>query len=188
MLSFSLFLFLRILQFSQKTLCHSRNAQVEMIKSMIVELHSVVYFQSACILHAGIYSHYHGLLVQLNRTEPVLMLVIFFLLWQFSCEKGQLLKSRLVLQSSLKKTSNTKRSFFLIFFRDRWSEDLASQPHLSSPEHSDKELEDREEELENEEDREEHIYHTLDRQEDCSIIEPVYALPLKVRLRGTCQS
>uniref|UniRef100_A0A671TK42 Centrosomal protein 89 n=1 Tax=Sparus aurata TaxID=8175 RepID=A0A671TK42_SPAAU len=74
-----------------------------------------------------------------------------------------------------------------LYTRDRWSEDLASQPHLSSPEHSDKELEDREEELENEEDREEHIYHTLDRQEDCSIIEPVYALPLKVRLRGTSQ-
>ncbi|KAM8762141.1 centrosomal protein of 89 kDa isoform 2-T2 [Acanthopagrus schlegelii] len=66
-----------------------------------------------------------------------------------------------------------------LYTRDRWSEDLASRPHLSSPEHSDKELEDREEESENEEDREEHIYHTLDRQEDCSIIEPVYALPLK---------
>ncbi|XP_073320959.1 centrosomal protein of 89 kDa [Pagrus major] len=68
-----------------------------------------------------------------------------------------------------------------LYSRDRWSEDLASRPHLSSPEHSDKELEDRDEESENEEDREEHIYHTLDRQEDCSIIEPVYALPLKVR-------
>ncbi|XP_036952214.1 centrosomal protein of 89 kDa isoform X1 [Acanthopagrus latus] len=66
-----------------------------------------------------------------------------------------------------------------LYTRDRWSEDLASRPHLSSPEHSDKELEDREEESENEEDREEHIYHTLDRQEDCSTIEPVYALPLK---------
>uniref|UniRef100_UPI0037E7A0F6 centrosomal protein of 89 kDa n=1 Tax=Semicossyphus pulcher TaxID=241346 RepID=UPI0037E7A0F6 len=66
-----------------------------------------------------------------------------------------------------------------LYTRDRWSEDLASRPRLSSPEHSEEELEDKEEEVEEEEDREEHVYQTLDRQENCSITEPVYALPLK---------
>ncbi|XP_044055591.1 centrosomal protein of 89 kDa isoform X3 [Siniperca chuatsi] len=66
-----------------------------------------------------------------------------------------------------------------LYTRDRWSEDLASRPRLSSPDHSEEELEDKEKEVENEEDREEHVYQTLDRQENCSITEPVYALPLK---------
>ncbi|KAM9366162.1 centrosomal protein of 89 kDa [Symphorus nematophorus] len=66
-----------------------------------------------------------------------------------------------------------------LYTRDRWSEDLASRPRLSSPEHSEGELEDEEEEVENEEDKEEHVYQSLDRREDCSITEPVYALPLK---------
>lgn len=69
--------------------------------------------------------------------------------------------------------------YFLTVLRDRWSEDLASHPHLSSPDHSEEELEDKEEEVENEEDREEHVYQTLDRQENWSVTEPVYALPLK---------
>ncbi|XP_035538101.1 centrosomal protein of 89 kDa [Morone saxatilis] len=66
-----------------------------------------------------------------------------------------------------------------LYTRDRWSEDLASRPRLSSPEHSEEESEDREEEVENEEDGEEHVYQSLDRRENCSITEPVYALPLK---------
>lgn len=68
---------------------------------------------------------------------------------------------------------------FLIFLRDRWSEDLASQPHLSSPDHSEEELEIKEE-VENEQDKEEHIYHSLDRQENWSVPEPVYSLPIKL--------
>ncbi|XP_049458276.1 centrosomal protein of 89 kDa isoform X1 [Epinephelus fuscoguttatus] len=66
-----------------------------------------------------------------------------------------------------------------LFNRDRWSEDLASAPHLHSPDHSEEELEDQEDEVESEEDKEEHVYQTLDRREDCSIREPVYSLPLK---------
>lgn len=76
--------------------------------------------------------------------------------------------------------------YFLTFLRDRWSEDLACRPRLSSPEHSEEELEDKEHELENEEDREEHVYQTLDRQENCSIAEPVYAMPLKPKVRFYC--
>ncbi|GLD55590.1 centrosomal protein of 89 kDa isoform X3 [Lates japonicus] len=70
-----------------------------------------------------------------------------------------------------------------LYTRDRWSEDLASRPRLSSPDHSEEELEDKEEEVENEEDREDHIYQTLDRRDSCSIIEPVYALPIKPKTR-----
>ncbi|XP_039994276.1 centrosomal protein of 89 kDa isoform X3 [Xiphias gladius] len=76
-----------------------------------------------------------------------------------------------------------------LYTRDRWSEDLASQPRLSSPDHSEEELEDKEEEVENEEDREDHIYQTLDRGETgetgetCSVTDPVYALPLKPKTR-----
>uniref|UniRef100_A0A8C4GUZ3 Centrosomal protein 89 n=1 Tax=Dicentrarchus labrax TaxID=13489 RepID=A0A8C4GUZ3_DICLA len=70
-----------------------------------------------------------------------------------------------------------------LYTRDRWSEDLASRPRLSSPDHSE-ESEDREEEVENEEDGEEHVYQSLDRREDCSITEPVYALPLKPKVRS----
>ncbi|XP_070765579.1 centrosomal protein of 89 kDa [Enoplosus armatus] len=68
-----------------------------------------------------------------------------------------------------------------LYTRDRWSEDLVSRPRLSSPDHSEEELEDKEEEGENEEDREEHVYQTLDQQENSSIPEPVYALPLKLK-------
>lgn len=75
------------------------------------------------------------------------------------------------------------RYYFLSFLRDRWSEDLACRPRLSSPDHSEEELEDKEEEVVNEEDREEHVYQTLDRRENCSITEPVYALPLKLKVR-----
>ncbi|XP_051235570.1 centrosomal protein of 89 kDa isoform X3 [Dicentrarchus labrax] len=71
-----------------------------------------------------------------------------------------------------------------LYTRDRWSEDLASRPRLSSPDHSE-ESEDREEEVENEEDGEEHVYQSLDRREDCSITEPVYALPLKPKTSAT---
>lgn len=65
---------------------------------------------------------------------------------------------------------------------------MASQPRLSSPDHSEEELEDKEEEVENEEDREDHIYQTLDRGETgetgetCSVTDPVYALPLKPKV------
>ncbi|XP_044222813.1 centrosomal protein of 89 kDa [Thunnus albacares] len=69
-----------------------------------------------------------------------------------------------------------------LYTRDRWSEDLADRPRLSSPDHSEGELEDKEEEEEeNEESREEHVYQSLDRQENCSVTEPVYALPLKLQ-------
>lgn len=71
----------------------------------------------------------------------------------------------------------------LTFFRDRWSEDLASRPRLSSPDHSEEELEDKEEEVENEEDREEHVYQTLNRGRTCSATEPVYAVPIKHKVR-----
>ncbi|XP_029904034.1 centrosomal protein of 89 kDa isoform X2 [Myripristis murdjan] len=66
--------------------------------------------------------------------------------------------------------------------RDRWSEDLASQPHLFSTDQSEEELQDKdEEEVEDneEEEGEEHVYQTLDRRQECTIIEPIYALPLK---------
>ncbi|XP_023285370.1 centrosomal protein of 89 kDa-like [Seriola lalandi dorsalis] len=69
-----------------------------------------------------------------------------------------------------------------LYNRDRWSENLASRPRLSSPDHSE-ELEDKEEELENEEEREDHIYQTLDRGETCSITDPVYALPVKAKTK-----
>ena len=70
------------------------------------------------------------------------------------------------------------------------SEDLADRPRLSSPDHSEGELEDKEEEEEeeeedeeeNEEAREEHIYQSLDRQDNCPVTEPVYALPLKLKV------
>ncbi|XP_047187541.1 centrosomal protein of 89 kDa isoform X2 [Scophthalmus maximus] len=75
--------------------------------------------------------------------------------------------------------------------RDRWSDDLAGRPHLPSPDHSDKELKERGEEVQDEEDREvedeedgdDHIYQTLDRGEPCPVTEPVYALPLKPKTR-----
>uniref|UniRef100_A0A8D0A2J5 Centrosomal protein 89 n=1 Tax=Sander lucioperca TaxID=283035 RepID=A0A8D0A2J5_SANLU len=79
---------------------------------------------------------------------------------------------------------NINTANFLTFLRDRWSEDLASRPRLSSPDHSEDELEDKEEEeVESEEDREEHVYQTLDRPENCPITEPVYSLPLKAKVR-----
>ncbi|KAM7423640.1 hypothetical protein PAMA_000137 [Pampus argenteus] len=73
-----------------------------------------------------------------------------------------------------------------LYTRDRWSEDLADRPRLSSPDHSEGDLEDREEEEEEEEEeieegREEHVYQSLDTQENCSVTEPVYALPLKLK-------
>lgn len=68
---------------------------------------------------------------------------------------------------------------FLIFLRDRLSEDLARHPHLSSPDHSEEELEE-EEEAENERDKEEHVYQSLDRQGNWPVTEPVYSLPIKL--------
>uniref|UniRef100_A0A8D3C8T9 Centrosomal protein 89 n=1 Tax=Scophthalmus maximus TaxID=52904 RepID=A0A8D3C8T9_SCOMX len=78
----------------------------------------------------------------------------------------------------------------LTVLRDRWSDDLAGRPHLPSPDHSDKELKERGEEVQDEEDREvedeedgdDHIYQTLDRGEPCPVTEPVYALPLKPKV------
>ncbi|XP_029353702.1 centrosomal protein of 89 kDa isoform X2 [Echeneis naucrates] len=66
--------------------------------------------------------------------------------------------------------------------RDRWSEDLASRPCLSSPDCSEDELEDQEEDMENG-DAGDHVYQTLDRGDTCSIKEHVYALPLKAKIR-----
>ncbi|XP_077419256.1 centrosomal protein of 89 kDa isoform X2 [Vanacampus margaritifer] len=74
--------------------------------------------------------------------------------------------------------------------RDRWSEGFVARPRLSSPDHSEEELqhqagEEEEEEEdegggEEEEEEEEHVYHTLDRQKKCSDAEAaVYSLPLK---------
>ncbi|XP_029987051.1 centrosomal protein of 89 kDa [Sphaeramia orbicularis] len=70
-----------------------------------------------------------------------------------------------------------------LYTRERWSEDLDSRPRLSSPDHSEGELEGKEEEEEdeNEDNREDHVYQTLDRQEQCPVKEPVYALPLKTK-------
>uniref|UniRef100_A0A3P8VGB9 Centrosomal protein 89 n=1 Tax=Cynoglossus semilaevis TaxID=244447 RepID=A0A3P8VGB9_CYNSE len=65
------------------------------------------------------------------------------------------------------------------FNRDRWSEDLESHRHLSSDDHSDKELEAKgsEEDEDKEDGEEEHVYQTLYRRE--STKEPIYALPPK---------
>ncbi|XP_038126920.1 centrosomal protein of 89 kDa isoform X3 [Cyprinodon tularosa] len=66
-----------------------------------------------------------------------------------------------------------------LYTRDRWSDDLASRPRLSSPEHSEGELEDGEEEADNQEDAEGHIYQTLDRQEDIRESETANDPPLE---------
>ncbi|XP_033963742.1 centrosomal protein of 89 kDa isoform X1 [Pseudochaenichthys georgianus] len=74
-----------------------------------------------------------------------------------------------------------------LFNRDRWSEDLASRPRLSSPDLSEEEeLQDEEEELQDEEElvgsedeQEEHVYQTLGKGHNCPFTEPVYSLPLK---------
>lgn len=76
----------------------------------------------------------------------------------------------------------------LNFLRDRWSEDLVSQPRLSSPDQSEGELEDKEQEVVDEEDGEEHVYHTLDRRQNSSLTESVYALPLKTKVRSCRKS
>lgn len=76
----------------------------------------------------------------------------------------------------------------LNFLRDRWSEDLVSRPRLSSPDQSEGELEDKEQEVVDEEDREEHVYHTLDRRQNSSLTEAVYALPLKAKVRSCRKS
>uniref|UniRef100_A0AAQ4R287 Centrosomal protein 89 n=1 Tax=Gasterosteus aculeatus aculeatus TaxID=481459 RepID=A0AAQ4R287_GASAC len=70
-----------------------------------------------------------------------------------------------------------------LFNRDRWSEDLSSRPRLSSPDHSEEELEDNEEEEESEKEREEHLYQTVAREENCSITDPIYSVPLKPKVR-----
>lgn len=45
-------------------------------------------------------------------------------------------------------------------------------------------MEDKEEDVENEEDGEEHVYQTLDRRQNSSLTESVYALPLKAKVRN----
>ncbi|XP_034535634.1 centrosomal protein of 89 kDa isoform X2 [Notolabrus celidotus] len=78
-----------------------------------------------------------------------------------------------------------------MYTRDRWSEDLAGRPRLSSPEHSEEEEEeeeegvDKEEGVETEEEREEHVYQTLDGQDKSSVTEPVYAVSLKPKISRT---
>lgn len=64
----------------------------------------------------------------------------------------------------------------LTVHRDRRSGDLTSHP----PSHSEEELEDSDEAVENEEVREEHVYHSLERQDNPSVTEPVYTQPLKL--------
>lgn len=75
------------------------------------------------------------------------------------------------------------KDIILSFFSDRWSEVADSRLRLSSPNHSEEELVDREETVENEDDREEHVYQTLDCGNNCSTTEPVYALPLKLKVK-----
>ncbi|XP_047219971.1 centrosomal protein of 89 kDa isoform X2 [Girardinichthys multiradiatus] len=65
--------------------------------------------------------------------------------------------------------------------RDRWSHDLAGRPHLSSPDHSEGELEDGEEDVDNQDDMEEHVYQTLDRQEDFRVSKTSCDLPLEAK-------
>ncbi|XP_061602808.1 centrosomal protein of 89 kDa isoform X2 [Cololabis saira] len=69
---------------------------------------------------------------------------------------------------------------FNTHYRDRWSEDLDSRPRLSSPDQSEGEFEDREEELESEEDEEEHVYQTLER-ENFTLPKTVRDLGLKTK-------
>lgn len=76
----------------------------------------------------------------------------------------------------------------LNFLRDRWSEDLVNRPRLSSPDQSEGELEDKEQEVVDEEDGEDHVYHTLDRRQNSSLTESVYALPLKAKVRNCRKS
>lgn len=72
-----------------------------------------------------------------------------------------------------------------MLLRDRWSENLSGRPRLSSPEHSEGELDDKEEEeVENEEDREENVYQTLDRGDNSPLPEPVYSMLLKHEVRA----
>ncbi|KAM4744667.1 centrosomal protein of 89 kDa isoform 2-T2 [Anableps anableps] len=66
-----------------------------------------------------------------------------------------------------------------LYTRHRWSEDLAGRPDLSSPDHSEGELEDGEQGSGNQDDVEEHVYQTLDRQEDLRVSETACDLPLK---------
>uniref|UniRef100_A0A668W3V8 Centrosomal protein 89 n=1 Tax=Oreochromis aureus TaxID=47969 RepID=A0A668W3V8_OREAU len=75
-----------------------------------------------------------------------------------------------------------------LYTRDRWSEDLVSRPRLSSPDQSEGELEDKEQEVVDEEDGEDHVYHTLDRRQNSSLTESVYALPLKAKVRNCRKS
>lgn len=78
----------------------------------------------------------------------------------------------------------------LTLLRDRWSGDLASHLHLSSPDRSEEELEDREEDVENEEDSEEHGDQSMERWGNPSVTEPVYSQlrkPPKVRFSQKSQ-
>lgn len=54
---------------------------------------------------------------------------------------------------------------------------------MSSPEHSEGELENREEDMDNGEDGEEHVYQTLDRQERLRVTECVHDLPAEAKVR-----
>ncbi|XP_023187443.1 centrosomal protein of 89 kDa isoform X3 [Xiphophorus maculatus] len=67
----------------------------------------------------------------------------------------------------------------VLYSRDRWSEDSASRPHLSSPDHSEGELEDDKDGAGNQGEADEHVYQTLDRREDLRVSETVHNLPLE---------
>uniref|UniRef100_A0A3B3VPK6 Centrosomal protein 89 n=1 Tax=Poecilia latipinna TaxID=48699 RepID=A0A3B3VPK6_9TELE len=71
----------------------------------------------------------------------------------------------------------------VLYSRDRWSEDLASRPHLSSPDHSEGELEDDQDAAGDQGDADEHVYQTLDRREDLRVSEMVHDLPLEAEVR-----
>ena len=60
---------------------------------------------------------------------------------------------------------------------------MASRSHLSSPDQSEGEFEDREEEVESEEDEEEHVYQTLERQENLTVSKTVCDPKLNPKVR-----
>lgn len=81
--------------------------------------------------------------------------------------------------SSVQPVSRVVLRRFGWFPRGRWSDDLASDPDLSSPAQSEQELGDKEEESPNEDDGGDHVLPALDGRERSSLSEPVDALPHK---------
>uniref|UniRef100_A0A3P9JGE8 Centrosomal protein 89 n=1 Tax=Oryzias latipes TaxID=8090 RepID=A0A3P9JGE8_ORYLA len=69
------------------------------------------------------------------------------------------------------------------YMRDRWSEDLADRPRLSSPEHSDEEFIDKDEEEEEDEEDEDHVYQSLDTRVNLMESENVPDVQLESQVR-----